>query len=149
MSKAKVESRKSSLNHVEYVDVNDDGILEEIAVVKRWEDESISYIDVATLGQIDKARLKKIVSSQHSDKYDLWELMSQATLSNGMNALDFFHQNLIRVKRAEGSTSTSLGNGLKNTKLMHVEDGRMIGSDFVDVTQGDSTQGGLGNGIIA
>lgn len=146
MSKAK-QTKKSSLNHVEYIDVNDDGILEEIAVVKRWKDGSLSYIDVATLGNIDKARLKKIVSSQHSDKYDLWELMSQATLSNGMNALDFFHSNLVRVKRAEGSTSTSLGNGLKNTRLMHVEDGKMIGSEFVDVNQADSAESG--DGVIA
>lgn len=133
--KAAANAPKSSFNHVEFIDVNDDGILEEVAVIKKWDDGSLSYIDIATLGNIDKARLLKIVSGQHADKYDLWELLSQATLSNGMNALDFFHQNLVKVRRAEGSTSTSLGNGLKNVKLSNADTGAMIGSEFSDPSQ--------------
>lgn len=125
--------RKSDFNHIEYIDVNDDGVLEEVAVVKKWEDGSLSYILVPSLGAIDKGRLLKIISSAHSDKYELWELMSQIKLTNGMNALDFFHQNLIKLKRAKGAVAQSLSlSAFRNTKMMNAEDGRMIGSDFSD-----------------
>ena len=125
--------RKSEFNHIEYIDVNDDGVLEEVAVVKKWDDGSLSYINVPTLGAIDKSRLLRIISSTHADKYELWELMSQIRLNNGMNALDFFHQNLIKLKRAKGSVTQSLSlSALKNTQFMNVDDGKMIGSDFSD-----------------
>jgi hypothetical protein len=124
--------RKSEFPHIEYIDVNDDGVLEEVAVVKKWEDGSLSYILVSSLGAIDKARLLKIVTSGHSSKYELWDLMTQIKLSNGMNALDFFHQNLIKMKRAKGSVSNSLGSALRNTKILNVENGSMIGSEFTD-----------------
>lgn len=125
-------TRKSEFPHIEYIDVNDDGVLEEVAVVKRWEDGSLSYILIASLGAIDKARLLKIVTSGHAGKYELWDLMTQIKLSNGMNALDFFHQNLIKMKRAKGSVSQSLGSALRNTKILNVENGAMIGSEFSD-----------------
>jgi len=120
------------LHHIEYIDVDNDGILEEIAVVKRSEDGTIHYINIAPLDPIDKARLKRIVTSQHADKYPLWELLSQSKLENGMNALDFFHSNLIKVKRGTGTTSTQFGGGLATTtkKL----DLKMPGEQFSDPT---------------
>jgi hypothetical protein len=127
-------ARKSEYNHIEYIDVNEDGVLEEIAVVKRWEDGSLSYILVSSLGGIDKGRLLKIITSPHADKYELWDLMAQIKLTNGMNALDFYHQNLIKIKRVKGSVSQSLGSAFRNTKMMNVENGQMVGSDFSDPT---------------
>lgn len=129
MAKATVPA--SGYNHIEYIDVNDDGVLEEVAVIKRWEDGSLSYIDVATLDPIDKGRLKKIITGVHADKYHLWELLAQAKLSNGMNALDFFHSNLVKIKRAQGSKNTSMYGGMNNVKI---DDGKMPGSDFTDTT---------------
>ncbi len=124
---------RANLNHIEYVDVNNDGILEEIAVVKRNpEDGTIHYIDVAPLDPIDKARLKRIVTSQHADKYELWELMSQTKLENGMNALDFFHTNLVKVKRGNQTTSTQFGGSLATAKV--TSQVAMPGSEFSDPT---------------
>ena len=72
------------------------------------------------------------MTSQHADKYPLWELLSQSKLENGMNALDFFHSNLIKVKRGTGTTSTQFGGGLATTtkKL----DLKMPGEQFSDPT---------------
>jgi hypothetical protein len=121
--------QRATLNHIEYIDVNGDGILEEVAVVKREEDTgTIHYVDIAPLDLIDKARLKRIVTSQHADKYPLWELMSQTKLENGMNALDFFHLNLVKVKRGAGTTSTQFGGGLTATKALPAQG--MPGTEF-------------------
>jgi len=115
------------LNHVEYIDVDGDGVLEEVAVVKRSEDGTVHYINIAPLDPIDKARLKRIVTSQHADKYPLWELLAQSKLENGMNALDFFHSNLIKVKRGSGTTSTQFGGGLAQAGKL---ESKMPGAEF-------------------
>lgn len=122
-------AQQVKMNHIEYIDVNDDGVLEEVAVVKRSEDGTIHYIDVAPLHKIEKARLKRIVTSQHADKYPLWELLAQSKLENGMNALDFFHSNLIKVKRGTGTTSTQFGGGLASAGVLA---GGMPGVQFSD-----------------
>jgi hypothetical protein len=112
--------------------VNNDGVLEEIAVVKRGADGTLHYIDIAPLDPIDKARLKRIVSSQHADKYPLWELLAQSKLENGVNALDFFHSNLVKVKRGTGSKSTQFGGGLATAPSISQQ---MPGSEFSDPTE--------------
>lgn len=117
----RINNKPSKLHHVEYIDVNDDGILEEVAIVKREANGTIHYIDIAPLHPIEKARLKNIVTSQHADKYPLWELMAQTKLENGMDALSFFHQSLIKVKRAPGSITTQYGGGLANIKAQSLD----------------------------
>lgn len=119
------------LNHVEYIDVDGDGVLEEVAVVKRSDDGTVHYINIAPLDPIDKARLKRIVTSQHADKYPLWELLAQSKLENGMNALDFFHSNLIKVKRGTGTTSTQFGGGLATAGKL---ESKMPGAEFSNPT---------------
>lgn len=104
------------LYHIEQLDTDETGLLREVAVLKREEDGTIHYIDIETLHPLDKSRLKKIVSSQHADKYPLWELMSQARLSNGINALDFFHNNFVKVKRAPGSRAP--GSSLADAQII-------------------------------
>jgi hypothetical protein len=100
----KIEKRQTNLRHVFLIDWDDAGIFKEVAVVKEDEGDGTIYgILVDTLHPIDQSRLKKIVTSQHADKYPLWELMSQMTLKNGYNALDFFHANYVKVKRPRGA----------------------------------------------
>lgn len=118
----------TSLPHIFLCDVDDSGLLKEIMVVKKFKDGSIYYVEIDPLHSIDKGRIKKIVSSQHADKYECWELLSQSRLSNGMNALDFFHSNNVRVKRPKGARAST--NGLDSVRS-YGED-KMIGSDFVN-----------------
>lgn len=122
----------TSLRHVFYVDINDDGQLREVFVVKKWEDGSLSYIDISSLDVIDKGRLKKVVMSHHADKYQGWELLDMERLSNGLNGLDYFHQ-VTKLKRMPGSINTVFGGGLANVKP---EGGKVIGSDFTDTSGG-------------
>jgi hypothetical protein len=126
MAAAKIEKRGTDLKHVFLIDWNDDGILKEIAVVNEQADGTLFGIEVDRLHPIDKARLKKVITSVHADKYALWELLSQGRLNNGMNALDFFHANYVKVKRPKGAM---IGGGLASIEV-DLDDGRMIGSSF-------------------
>lgn len=126
-AKDQINLTPTKLPHVFLCDIDDTGLLKEIAVVKKTADGSIFYIDIDPLHQIDKARLKKIVSSPHADKYELWDLMSQSRLSNGMNALDFFHSNCVKVKRPKGAIATT--GSLADVPMAN---DKMIGTDFTN-----------------
>ena len=127
-AKDTIELQPTSLPHIFLCDVDDSGLLKEIAVVKRFKDGSIYYLEIDALHAIDKSRIKKIVTSQHADKYELWELMSQSRLSNGMNALDFFHSNNVKAKRPKGARASS--GGLEEVPAYGTD--KMIGSEFVN-----------------
>lgn len=122
-----IEKRPTNLNHVFLIDWNDDGILKEFAVVMETPDGTIYGIEVDKLHSIDKSRLKKFLVSVHADKYPLWELLSQGRLDNGMNALDFFHSNYVKVKRPRGAV---LGGGLASVDVY--KDFKVIGSEFAN-----------------
>jgi len=127
-TKSKIEKKSTDLKHVFLIDWNDDGLLKEVAVVMETQDGTLFGIEVDKLHPIDKARLKKVISSVHADKYPLWELLSQGRLNNGMNALDFFHNNYVKVKRPKGAV---IGGGLASVE-MDLDDGKLIGSAFSD-----------------
>ncbi len=132
MSNAKsdtIELQATSLPHVFLADVDDSGLLKEILVVKKFQDGSLYYVEIDPLHSIDKGRIKKIVSSPHANKYECWELLSQARLSNGMNALDFFHSNNVKVKRPRGARAAQ--QSLASVSV-YGDSGKMIGSDFVN-----------------
>lgn len=129
-AKSSIELQPTSMKHVFLCDVHDSGLLREIILLKQAKDGTIYYIDVAPLHPIDKSRFKQILSSQHADKYEAWELFAQMTLNNGMNALDYAHSNFIQEKRPAGARAS-------NGSLSQVETytgglGQMIGSDFSD-----------------
>jgi hypothetical protein len=127
-AKTKIEKRPTDLKHVWLVDWNDDGLLKEIAIVKETADGTLFGIEVDKLHPIDKKRLKSVITSVHADKYPLWELLSQGRLNNGMNALDFFHMNYVKVKRPKGAV---IGGGLASVELGG-DDDKMIGAEFAD-----------------
>jgi hypothetical protein len=122
-----IEKRPTDLRHVFLVDWNDDGLWKEIAVVMEAPDGSIYGIEVDKLHPIDKGRLKKFLVSMHADKYPLWELLSQGKLNNGVNPLDFFHMNYVKVKRPKGAI---LGGGLASIEVYGSD--RQIGAEFSD-----------------
>lgn len=128
---AKIEKRKTDLHHVYLVDWNDDGILKEIAIVMEAPDGTLYGIEVDKLHPIDKARLKKFLVSIHADKYPLWELLSQGKLNNGINPLDFFHMNYVKIKRPRGAV---LGGGLASIEVYGSD--AQIGSEFTKGDQG-------------
>jgi hypothetical protein len=78
--------------------------------------------------------------SVHADKYPLWELLSQGKLNNGVNPLDFFHMNYVKVKRPRGAV---LGGGLASVEVYGSD--KQIGSEFTRGDQG--TVSGLAPGL--
>ncbi len=114
--------------HIEYKDIDNSGVLKEVAVVKRWEDGAVSYIETGVLDSIDRGRLKSILQSPHADKYELWELLSMSRINNGMNALDYFHQ-LTKKVNPKGSVQRVLGGSIRDAAP--VSD-KQIGSDFTN-----------------
>lgn len=115
--KPAIEKHPTPFKHVFMVDINDNGLLREVAVLKEdMGSGSLVYIDIALLDNIDKGRLKRLVTSVHADKYALWELMDQERLPNGMNALDYFHQ-MTRVKQGPGYVNTTMGGGLAGARM--------------------------------
>jgi hypothetical protein len=127
--------KPTGMQHIFYFDALGDGRLKEVAVVKmdRTKDGSVLsvyYIDVSLLDNIDKGRLKTIVTSRHADKYELWDLLSQSTLSNGKNALDYFHQ-LTKVEHGQGAVTTGFSASLANVPTQGES---IVGSEFSDPT---------------
>lgn len=123
----KIEKSPTEMAHCFLIDWNDNGLLKEIAVVMEAPDGSIYGIEIDRLHPIDKSRLKKFLVSQHADKYALWELLSQGKLSNGLNALDYFHCNAVKVKRPRGAI---IGGSISSVGVY--SDDSVIGAKFSD-----------------
>jgi len=129
--------RPTKLHHVFHFDIAGDNKFREVAVVKMAKTadgtiQSVYYIDVGLCDQVDKGRMKTIVTSVHADKYELWDLLSQTTLNNGKNALDYFHQ-LVKVVHGPGAVTSSPASSLS---LVRAESGNMVGSEFTDPASG-------------
>jgi hypothetical protein len=78
---------------IELMDVDNNGLLSEVAIVKRFPNGDIYFIPLQSLDAIDLQRLKIIITHQDAALYDeLWKLLEQRTLGNGMNALIYFNQ---------------------------------------------------------
>ena len=127
--------KATQYNHIFLFDIMGDGRFREVAVVKQVKNldgsvRSVYYIDVALLDNVDKGRIKGIITSRHADKYELWDLLSQNVLNNGKNALDYFHQ-LTKVEHGKGANTTAPGAGLNS---IAIEGNSIIGSEFTDPT---------------
>lgn len=134
--KDEIVLQPTNLPHVFLCDIDDSGLLKEILLVKKFKDGSIYFVEIDPLHPIDKSRIKKIVTSQHADKYECWELLSNARLSNGMNALDFFHTNNVKTKRPRGAKASN--NSLENAVTYGSDN--MIGADFVNPAEAQLDQ---------
>ncbi len=78
--------------HVEWLELNGDGVLYECAVMKRDRNGSLLFFKTNDLDEIDKRRLAGILMDRNARNFELWDLMAQKTLGNGVNALAYFHQ---------------------------------------------------------
>lgn len=77
------------------------GVLTECAVMKRSADGHVWFFPIASMDIIDKQRLLNILRNRNAELYELWDLMSQITLGNGVNALTYFNQ-LVKVLTPAG-----------------------------------------------
>ncbi len=87
--------------HVEWIDLHNNGVLVECGVMRKDRSGNIYFIELARLDNVDKRRFFSVITNKNSAHYPLWELMSQITLGNGSNALEYFHQ-LVRVLTPHG-----------------------------------------------
>lgn len=92
--------------HIAWADIQNNGVLIEIAVVALDEKNGdLYFIPIAALDNVDRERLIKIISKRDAHKYPLWDLMSGSTLKNGINALEYFNQ-LVKVRSVSGQIFT-------------------------------------------
>lgn len=82
---------KGKYPHIGWLDLEGQGILTEVAVVSNTA-SGVAFIRLNQLDAIDKSRLFRVISNRNAGLYELWDLMSNVTLGNGANALDYFHQ---------------------------------------------------------
>lgn len=87
--------------HIAWIDLHQDGILHECAVLKQNADGNILFFAVNNLDEIDRRRLSGILMDRNAQNFELWDLMAQKTLGNGVNALAYFHQ-LVKVLSPSG-----------------------------------------------
>jgi hypothetical protein len=98
-------ARPGNLPHIKWIDLKNDGVLIECAVMKEDDFGNIYFIQVNQLDSIDRRRLARILQNRNAQNFELWDLMSNITLNNGINALTYFHQ-LVKVITPTGVVSS-------------------------------------------
>ena len=78
--------------HIEWLELHADGILHECAILKTDQVGNKLYFPINYLDAIDKNRLSMILQDRNITNFELWDVMRQKTLGNGVNALAYFHQ---------------------------------------------------------
>lgn len=113
-----ITKAKSKIPHVEWIDLKGNGVLVECAIFKVDDFGNTYYIEIPNLDSIDKNRLSRILQGRSATSFPLWDLMSQVTLNNGVNALNYFHQ-LVKVITPDGVVMNpragTVGTGSVNT----------------------------------
>ena len=97
--------RPGHLPHIKWIDLNNNGVLIECAIMNEDVLGNITFIQVNQLDAVDRRRLIKIITSRTATQFKLWDLLSNITLNNGVNALTYFHQ-LVRIISQNGVIST-------------------------------------------
>ena len=93
---------QKTYRHYVSMDLYGNGVAHDVVVVKHDEDNGdVYFIKVSDLDQIDRARMRQILTKRNANNMPLWDVMSQVTLKNGENALEYFHQ-LVKVRTSSG-----------------------------------------------
>jgi hypothetical protein len=88
--------------HYVSMDLYGNGVAHDVLIVNEDKNNGdVYFIKVEDLDQIDRARVSNILSKRNADTMPLWDVMSQVTLKNGVNALEYFHQ-LVKVRTKSG-----------------------------------------------
>jgi hypothetical protein len=94
------------LPHVRSLDIFNNGIDYEVIVMKTNKaNGDVFFIRTDYLDDIDRNRAKMILQRRDAGRYEAWDLFSQITLANGVNALEYFHQ-FVKVKTRSGEIMT-------------------------------------------
>ena len=96
-----VELKDSTAPHCKFVDLFNNGVMHECAIMKTDDVGNMYFFEVGALDRIDKSRLVRILSDRNVNNFELWDLMAQHTLNNGVNALEYFHQ-MVKVLTPNG-----------------------------------------------
>lgn len=99
--KRRLELFPTDIPHVVRMDLDDDGVTHECAIVKQDQFGNVIYLKISDMDMIDRERLSKVLMSRFASNLPLWDLLSQTTLKNGINALNYFHQ-LVKGINGEG-----------------------------------------------
>lgn len=91
-----IRMQQGNLPHIFWIDLKSDGVYTECAVMKKDQFDNVYYFPLTALDNIDKRRLQRILTNRNATHFELWDLMSNITLNNGVNALTYFHQ-LVQV----------------------------------------------------
>lgn len=116
-----VRTSPGQFPHIQWIDIKGRGIMVECAVMKTDSHGNMYYFELGMLDAIDKQRIARIVQSRNALTMELWDLMSNTTLNNGANALQYFHQ-LVKIISASGveysPRAGSIGTGQLDTNAV-------------------------------
>ncbi len=101
--------RPGHLPHIKWIDLHNNGVLVECAIMKEDQLGNYTFIQVNMLDAVDRRRLLKIITSRTATQFPLWDLMSNITLNNGVNALTYFHQLVKTISQAGVISSPRAG----------------------------------------
>lgn len=87
--------------HIEWLELYGDNLMHECAIMRRTPDGSVLFFKTNDLDDTDRKRLATILADRNATGLELWDLMYNRTLGNGMNALAYFNQ-LVRVLTPSG-----------------------------------------------
>lgn len=91
-----IQIRPGKYPHTGWIDTAGRGVWEEVAIMTIDVNGSIHFFPLSALDRIDRNRFFSIVTNRTASSHPLYELCSQVTLGNGMNALTYFQQ-LVKV----------------------------------------------------
>ena len=115
--------------HTKWIDLKNNGVMVECAVLKTDGFGNIYYVEIPSLDNIDKDRISRMLGQPRAKEIPLWEIMGNTQLRNGMNGLDYFHQ-LVKVITPEGVIMNprvgAVGTGKVDTVLPKVQGDQML-----------------------
>lgn len=120
-----VNQRPGNYPHIRWIDLKGNGVMTECAIIKEDGNGNIYFLEVPSLDKIDKGRIVKILTNRNANSFELWDLMSQMTLNNGVNALTYFHQ-LVKIITPAGVIMNprggTIGTGKQNYDQQNAQD---------------------------
>jgi len=92
---------QQTYKHYRSMDIYGNGVGYNVVIVKEEDNGDVYFIKEEDLDGIDVRRMQSILQRRDADRNPLWDVLSQVTLKNGMNALEYFHQ-LVQVRTSSG-----------------------------------------------